>query len=66
MNDYDYEETRNEPDEIIQEVRDIREAYSARHGNDVRAILDRSRERARQAGAQTRQPRRIVDPRVTR
>ena len=33
------------PDEIICDVRANREAYAARYGYDVRAILQRSRER---------------------
>jgi hypothetical protein len=38
--------TADTSDEIIREVREIREAYSARHGHDVRTILRKARERA--------------------
>jgi len=49
-------------DEVIQEVRANREDYAARFGYDVRAILRRARERAREAGAKKREPRRVVVP----
>jgi hypothetical protein len=49
-------------DEVIQEVRANREDYAARFGYDVRAILRRARERARETGAMKREPRRIPAP----
>ena len=49
------------PDEVISEVRANREAYAARFGYDVRAILRRSRERAAECevGVEEREPRRL-------
>ena len=49
-----------QPDEVIRDVRANREAYAARFGFDVRAILRRSRDRAAEGGreTETRQPRR--------
>jgi hypothetical protein len=43
-------------DEIIREVREIREAYSARHGHDVRAILRKVRERASESSTPAIKP----------
>ena len=47
-------------DEVMGEVRANREAYAARFGYDVRAILTRARERARECdrGGIEREPRR--------
>ena len=48
-------------DEVIRELRANREAYAARFGYDVRAILRRSREQAVEEGWPVvhREPRRI-------
>ena len=52
-------------DDVIQEVRSNREAYAARFGFDVRAILRRARERAAESGRDVgrREPKRL-DPGV--
>lgn len=51
-------------DEVIGEVRTNREAYAARFGYDVRAILRRARERAGECGPAwpEREPRRVDGP----
>lgn len=49
-------------DEVIREVRANREAYAARFGYDVRAILQRARERAGACDQEVRErvPRRVA------
>ena len=51
-------------DEIMQEVRAVREAYAARFGYDVRALMAHLREQAEQSGQAVvkREPRRIEVP----
>ena len=51
-------------DEIMQEVRAVREAYAARFGCDVRALMAHLREQAEQSGRAVvkRKPRRIEMP----
>lgn len=56
------DDKRNHQDEVIREVRANREGYAAQFGYDVRAILRRARERAREAGAKKREPRRVAVP----
>ncbi|MGI9173728.1 MAG: hypothetical protein ACR2GR_00210 [Rhodothermales bacterium] len=58
-------ETRSGQDEVMQEVRAIREAYAARFGYDVRALLAHARKQAQQSGREVvkREPRRIEGPR---
>ena len=50
-------------DEIMQEVRAIREAYAARFGYDVRALMAHVRERAKQSEREVvkRAPRRVEE-----
>ena len=50
-------------DEIIAEVRAVREAYAARFGYDVTALFRHARERARQSDrvVVTREPKPIGD-----
>ena len=51
-------------DEIMQDVRAVREAYAARFGYDVRALMAHVREQAKQSGREVvkRAPRRIEEP----
>ena len=51
-------------DEIMREVRANREAYAARHGNDVRAISKHARERAAACGweVKERMPEQAAEP----
>ena len=52
---------QTQPDEVIREVQENREAYAARFGYDVRAILRRSRDRVaeRDHDVVSYEPRRI-------
>ena len=56
------DDPRTHQDEVIREVRANREHYAAGFDYDVRAILRRARERARESGVSERSPRRVAVP----
>ncbi len=50
-------------DEVMQEVRAVREAYAARFGYDVRALFEHARQQAHRSDREIvrREPRRVED-----
>lgn len=50
-------------DEVMREVRAVREAYAARFNYDVRALFEHARQQARRSGREVvqREPRRVEE-----